>query len=58
MKYVCVYCLNERNSPNGTGSDVRCCGEVGHIMTTEEADALDAMDGYKQPSEETEWQMI
>jgi hypothetical protein len=29
--YHCIYCGRGHNSPNGTGSDVACCGEVGHI---------------------------
>lgn len=28
--FVCPYCGNERYSYNGTGSDISCCGEVGH----------------------------
>lgn len=28
--YVCPYCGNSKPSANGTGSDVACCGEVGH----------------------------
>lgn len=28
--FVCPYCGTEKHSENGTGSDVRCCGEVGH----------------------------
>lgn len=37
MNYVCVFCGREKTSENGTGSDVSCCGEVGHVMTQEEA---------------------
>lgn len=33
MNYVCPYCGTERASANGTGSDVNCCGEVGHVVT-------------------------
>jgi len=29
-KFECPYCGNEKTSYNGTGSDVYCCGEVGH----------------------------
>lgn len=30
--YECPYCGNTKVSPNGTGSDVACCGEVGHSL--------------------------
>lgn len=29
--FACVYCGRAKGSPNGTGSDVRCCGEIGHV---------------------------
>lgn len=29
--YVCAYCGEEKFSHNGTGSDVVCCGEIGHV---------------------------
>jgi len=29
--WICVYCGLERPGRNGTGSDVSCCGEVGHV---------------------------
>lgn len=32
MKYRCPFCGNTKPSPNGTGSDVSCCGEVGHAV--------------------------
>lgn len=31
VRWVCCYCGNERASENGTGSDVVCCSEVGHV---------------------------
>ena len=31
-RYVCVYCGGVKPSYNGTGSDVSCCGEVGHSV--------------------------
>ncbi len=31
--YECPYCGGEKPSPNGTGSDVSCCGEVGHSLS-------------------------
>jgi hypothetical protein len=34
MKFVCVYCGKVRDSHNGTGSDIACCGEVGHVELT------------------------
>src|SRR6185312_1093886 len=30
--WICPYCGNEHASENGTGSDVVCCGEVGHAI--------------------------
>lgn len=27
---LCPFCGNTKQSSNGTGSDVSCCGEVGH----------------------------
>ena len=30
IKFKCPYCGQIHNSPNGTGSDVSCCGEIGH----------------------------
>lgn len=36
MIYFCVYCGAARHSENGTGSDVRCCGEVGHVVAEED----------------------
>lgn len=30
-KFYCVYCGKPHESHNGTGSDVSCCGEVGHV---------------------------
>ena len=35
-KFTCPFCLNEHESPNGTGSDVQCCGEVGEVWTEQE----------------------
>lgn len=29
-QYECPYCGGHKPSSNGTGSDVPCCGEVGH----------------------------
>ena len=34
--YQCVYCGKVHRSPNGTGSDVSCCSERGHVIVTEE----------------------
>lgn len=32
--YECPYCTKRYyNSYNGTGSDISCCGEVGHALT-------------------------
>ena len=31
MLFKCVYCGTEKPSENGTGSDVSCCGERGHV---------------------------
>lgn len=35
-KFSCTYCGTTRHSENGTGSDVSCCGEVGHVEPVEE----------------------
>lgn len=32
--WECVYCGSVHPSPNGTGSDVVCCGEIGHVQPT------------------------
>jgi hypothetical protein len=34
-RFTCVYCGTERTSHNGTGSDISCCGEVGHVEEVE-----------------------
>lgn len=31
QRFECVYCGQEHGSPNGTGSDISCCGEAGHV---------------------------
>lgn len=31
--YTCPFCGNLQHSPNGTGSDVSCCREVGHSVS-------------------------
>lgn len=39
--YACIYCGKEHDSPNGTGTDILCCGELGHSSlcgTCEKAD--------------------
>lgn len=38
-EFVCPYCGTEHHSPNGTGSDIKCCGEVGHCGRIDEYDA-------------------
>jgi len=30
-KFACTYCGKEHSSYNGMGTDVSCCGEVGHV---------------------------
>jgi hypothetical protein len=34
----CPYCGNVKTSPNGTGSDVACCGEIGHAERDDDDD--------------------
>ena len=34
--YECPFCGTLKTSPNGTGSDVSCCGEVGHAQLVQE----------------------
>ena len=29
--YSCIYCEEHRVSQNGLGTDIECCGEVGHV---------------------------
>lgn len=33
--WACVFCGTVKTSPNGTGSDVVCCGEVGRVEEVE-----------------------
>lgn len=37
-RYACVYCGTDHYSPNGTGSDVSCCGEVGQVEPLSQCD--------------------
>lgn len=43
--YCCTYCGQEKYSHNGLGSDVLCCGEVGHVekVMPEESDGPTGM---------------
>lgn len=41
MDYECPYCGNVKPSENGTGSDVACCGEVGHAVPVKEEEKED-----------------
>jgi hypothetical protein len=34
-QWECPYCFKKKPSYNGTGSDVSCCGEVGHAVKKE-----------------------
>jgi hypothetical protein len=34
--YRCVYCGKVHRSHNGTGSDVACCSEVGHVIVDDD----------------------
>jgi len=34
-KFLCVYCGKSHVSENGTGSDIRCCGEISHCERVE-----------------------
>lgn len=36
--YECPFCGTLKPSPNGTGSDVSCCDEVGHSLPVEPQD--------------------
>lgn len=38
--WECVYCGRIHESDSGTGSDVACCGELGHVqpITYEDSD--------------------
>ena len=35
-RWECPFCGQERFSPNGTGGDIACCGEVGHAIPMED----------------------
>lgn len=30
-RFTCIYCFKSHASPSGTGVDVECCGEIGHV---------------------------
>lgn len=32
--WECIYCGRIHESESGTGSDVACCGEIGHVSPT------------------------
>lgn len=34
QSFECIYCGALRPSENGTGSDVVCCGERGHVQVS------------------------
>lgn len=38
--FECPYCGGTKHSENGTGSDVSCCGEVGHSLPVGGNDSL------------------
>lgn len=35
-RFECPHCGMDKPSHNGTGSDVSCCGEIGHAVETQE----------------------
>jgi hypothetical protein len=40
--YACIYCGTVKCSLSGTGSDISCCGEVGHVEeVTADGDPLE-----------------
>lgn len=51
-RWFCPYCGKERHSESGTGSDVACCGEVGHAVTEQEYEAMWAQNTLPQHTEE------
>ncbi len=36
--WECVYCGRTHQSESGTGSDVVCCGEIGHVQPADYED--------------------
>ena len=34
--WECVYCGKKHKSPNGNGTDIACCGEIGHVEISED----------------------
>lgn len=49
--WECPYCGTEKPSPNGTGSDVACCGEVGHALSWLDKVHIEVMDWDRNASE-------
>lgn len=33
-QWFCPFCGTDKDSPNGTGGDIACCGEIGHAERT------------------------
>jgi hypothetical protein len=46
--YACVYCGQLKYSFSGTGGDIACCGEVGHVELCE----VDPRDQYNGPEQD------
>ena len=36
--WECVYCGKKYKSNTGNGSDIACCGEIGHVEVSEDQD--------------------
>lgn len=53
-EFICPYCGTEHNSPNGTGSDIRCCGEVGHCGLIDDYDARQDQEDERAAQSHTE----
>jgi hypothetical protein len=50
-KFACTYCGKEYFSHNGMGSDVSCCGEVGHVNPMVNWDSIGPYYVYEKQTE-------
>jgi len=59
--YKCVYCGEKKLSGNGTGSDISCCKEVGHVEEVRMCPRCDdehCPDGCRDPLCPSEQELI
>ena len=53
--FKCPYCGKTKPSENGTGSDVACCGEAGHVK---EVPTQRSWEGYLHDPDAAEKQLV